>query len=267
MIQHGFFYVCVSNVVMLSLFDLVLLDISAGLFDRLWLVSSVWMWQYSRLLRVVAERELMSSGFTELEPAIFQSNTRSSNHPSWFCPDAYNGKSLLWYKPWKSDVSPLLCLYLGQLTVARAALDSQLYQHAANPSDSHMDHSGRWVMRGPQGREAGCYEDMEAYPPTYKEAIQGMWTVELFLSQAAKLVRWRSGGFDGVAGGSEKIEGTSATLLEKKDKPSNLNTITIFVSSFTACQERGFDSTFSILAPASLCTWLKSKICHHRSHI
>ena len=61
---------------------------------------------------------------------------------------------------------PFLCPYLGQLTVARAVLDSQLYQHPANPSDSHMDLSGRRVRRGLQGQEGGCYEDVHTYPTT-----------------------------------------------------------------------------------------------------
>lgn len=44
----------------------------------------------------------------------------------------------------------MLCLYLGQLTVARAAaLDSQL--SPAHPG-SYADHSGRWVVRGLTGR-------------------------------------------------------------------------------------------------------------------
>ena len=38
----------------------------------------------------------------------------------------------------------LLCLYLGQLAVARAALDSQLYQHPANPSE----HGAQWETGG-----------------------------------------------------------------------------------------------------------------------
>lgn len=59
----------------------------------------------------------------------------------------------------------VLCPYLGQFTVARAALDSQLYQHPANPSDSHRSEEGA-AQRG------RCYEDMRAYPSTYKEAIQ-----------------------------------------------------------------------------------------------
>lgn len=79
---------------------------------------------------------------------------------------------------------PLLCPNLGQLTEARAALDSQLYQHLANPSDSHMDHSGRWVVRGLQGEEGGCCEEI------HQEAIEAMWTAELFLSPAEKLVKW-----------------------------------------------------------------------------
>ena len=47
----------------------------------------------------------------------------------------------------------LLCSYLGQLTVARAELDSQLHQHPANPSDPHMGEEegaaggrGRWAL-------------------------------------------------------------------------------------------------------------------------
>lgn len=36
----------------------------------------------------------------------------------------------------------VLCLYLGQFTVTRAELDSQLYQLSANPSDAHMNEEG-----------------------------------------------------------------------------------------------------------------------------
>lgn len=42
----------------------------------------------------------------------------------------------------------MLCPYLGQFTVARAALDSQLYQHPANPSDSHRSEGGGAAQRG-----------------------------------------------------------------------------------------------------------------------
>lgn len=56
-------------------------------------------------------------------------------------------------------------LDLGQLTLARVALDSLLYQQPANPSDSRMNHSGRWGG-ALQGQEGGCHEDMQFYPPT-----------------------------------------------------------------------------------------------------
>lgn len=53
------------------------------------------------------EDEVRCLQLEELESTNFQSHSRSSYHTGWFCLEAYNGKSLLWYKPWKSDVSPV----------------------------------------------------------------------------------------------------------------------------------------------------------------
>lgn len=103
-------------------------------------------------------------------------------------------RCLLWYKPWKSDVSTIALPGSG---TAQSSMCSSWQQHPANPSDPHMEHSGRWVMRGLWGQDGVCCEDN---PPTYKEAIQVKWMVELFLSPEAELVGWRFGGFDWVVG-------------------------------------------------------------------
>lgn len=100
-----------------------------------------------------------------------QSNVYSS-HPGWFCPDAYNGKSLLGCKPWKSPVSSIA------LPVSRTAdsgtCSRQLYQHPANPSDVHMDHSGRWVMKALQEQEGECYEVCANISKLYRDSS---WSV------------------------------------------------------------------------------------------
>ena len=125
--------------------------------------------------------------------------------------------------------SPSLRLHLGQLTLARAALDSQLCQHShtANPSDSHMDHSGRYVMQG-------------------GAAWTGRWVLWRHVSLSTNFYRGNSINISHPTDchrprsqfcwgdvGSEKTEGTSAMLLDKQDKSSNG---TITVTSFTVCQ-------------------------------
>ena len=173
------------------------------------------MWQNS--LVFVAEKD--SSGLTELGPTIFQSNTRCSDHPSRFCPDAYNGKSLLWYKPWKSDVSHIAVLLTGTAHSGTC--------RAWQPATSAPCKS----IRSAHEREGGgCRRERKV--GVMKRCTRVLQLIKRRCARPNYFYHWQqslSGDVSVDLGVSEKIEGTSAALLAmRRDKPSNLNIRTIF---------------------------------------
>lgn len=109
----------------------------------------------------------------------------------------------------------------------------------------------------------GVYRDgkvdvMKIYPPTYKRDnssdVNARLHITSFATQRGGMWGVAFCEFDGVTVGIWQNWGhiyNAVCKKKKKDKPSNFKSVTIFVTSFTACQRRVLNSSFlSILAAA-----------------
>lgn len=92
-----------------------------------------------------------------------------------------------------------------------------------------------------EGEEGGRYEEMHMRPPTYKEA---MWAAQLFLPLAAKLVRWRFGGFGGVWENWGHICSSVGDAQRQTQQFEHWN-------YFWAAQLEGFHSTLLLILAAA----------------